>query len=134
MQGQKRKVLYNLLKLEEVFHETVKSGTAIQEELKSAILLRCVGGQLKSYMNLTTGENVQRSTLREQVLEWDRSQQRWATSMVASSSTDYQGPMAMAQDTKGKARKVRMTTRKAKVKVRIRRTKERKEKNNRKGR
>ena len=37
-----------LLKLEEVFDETVKSGTTIQKELKCAILLRCVGGQLKS--------------------------------------------------------------------------------------
>ena len=33
-----------LLKLEEAFGETVKAGTTIQEELKSAILLRCVGG------------------------------------------------------------------------------------------
>ena len=58
-----------LLKLQEVFDETVKSGTAIREELKSAILSRCVGGQLKSYLNLTIGDNVQYSTLREQVLQ-----------------------------------------------------------------
>ena len=56
------------------FEETVKSGTAIQEELKSANLLRCVGGQLKSYLSLTIGDNVQYSALREQVLQWDRSQ------------------------------------------------------------
>ena len=47
------------MKLEEVFGETVKAGTAIQEELKSAILLRCVGGQRKLYLNLTIGDNVQ---------------------------------------------------------------------------
>ena len=41
-----------LLKLEAVFDETVKAGTTIQEELKSAILSRCAGGQ-KSYLNLT---------------------------------------------------------------------------------
>lgn len=39
----------------EVVEETVKAGTPVQEELKSAILLRCVGGQLKSYLNLTMG-------------------------------------------------------------------------------
>ena len=33
-----------LVKPEEVFDETVKSGTTIQEGLQSAILLRCVGG------------------------------------------------------------------------------------------
>ena len=34
------------------------------------------------------------------MLQWDRSQQKWATSMsmVASSSTDYQGPMPMDVD------------------------------------
>ena len=58
-----------LLKLEEVFDETVKAGTTIQEELKSAILLRCVGGQLKSYLNLTIGDNLQYPTLREHVLQ-----------------------------------------------------------------
>ena len=42
-----------LLKLRrKVFDETVKAGTTIQEELKSTILLRCVGGQLKSCLNL----------------------------------------------------------------------------------
>ena len=62
-----------LLKLEEVFDETVKAGTKIQEELKPGIRLRCVGGQLKSYLNLSIGGHVQYSTLREQVLQWDRS-------------------------------------------------------------
>ena len=62
-------------------------------------------------MNLTIGDNVnvQYSNLREQVLQWDRSQQKWATSMVASSSTDYQGPMPMevdrVQDATGKGKK-----------------------------
>ena len=100
-------------------NETVKSGTAIQEELKSAILLRCVGGQLKPHLKLTIGDNVQHSTLREQ--QSDRSQQKWATSMVASSSTLIEFKMP-----KEKVRKARMTIRKAKVKML--RAKERKEK------
>ena len=82
-----------LLKVEEIFDKTVKAGTANQEELKAAILLRRAGGQLKSYLSLTIGDNVEYLTLREQALQWDRSQQKRATSMVASSSTDYQGPM-----------------------------------------
>ena len=80
-----------LLKLEEVFEETGKSETAIQE---------CVGEQLKSCLNLTIGGNVQYLILKEQVLLWDRSQKKWATSMVASSSVvDCQGPMPMDVDT-----------------------------------
>ena len=94
-----------LLKLEEVFGETVKSGTAVQEEIKSAILLRCVGGQLESYLNLTIGDNVQYSTLREQVLQWDRSQQKWATSMVASSSANSRRAKGKGKDAKRKGKK-----------------------------
>ena len=52
-----------LLRLEEVFDETVRPGTKIQEEFKSASLLGCVGGQLKSYGNLTTRDNVQYTQL-----------------------------------------------------------------------
>lgn len=36
-----------LLKLEDVFEETRKAGTTIQPELKTAILMKSVGGQLK---------------------------------------------------------------------------------------
>ena len=94
-----------LVKLEEVFDETVKSGTTIREELKSAILLRCAGGQLKSYLNLTI-----RCSGNKCCNGMDRSQQKWTTSVVASSSTDYQGPMPMdidrVQDAKGKGKKV----------------------------
>ena len=53
---------------------------------------------LKPYLDLTIGDNVQYSTLREHVLQWGPFQQKWATSMVASSSTDYQGPMPMDID------------------------------------
>ena len=48
-------LLPQLLKLEDVFDETMKAWTAIQEELKSAILLRW---QLKSYLSLTIGDNL----------------------------------------------------------------------------
>ena len=43
------------------------------------------------------------------MLQWARFQRKWATSIVASSSTDYQGPMPMdvdrVQDAKGKGKK-----------------------------
>ena len=111
-----------LLKLEAVFDETVKAGTTIQEELKSAILSRCAGGQ-KSYLNLTIGGNVQYSTLREQVLQWDRSQQKWATSMVASSSTvqtikdPCQWTLMESKMPKERVRRARTIMKRAKVKM-----------------
>ena len=50
-----------VLKLEGVFDETVKAGTTIQEELKSAILLRCVGWSAQIILEL--GNLQQCSTL-----------------------------------------------------------------------
>ena len=93
---------------DEVFDETVKSGITIQVDLKPVILLRCVGGQLKSCLNLTISDNVQYSTLREQVLQWERSQQKRATSMVVQ-TIKGQGPTPMevdrAQNAKGTGKK-----------------------------
>ena len=110
-----------LLKLEEVFDETVKAGTTIQEELKSAILLRCVGGQLKSFLTSTIGDNVQYSTLREQVMQWDRSQQKWATPwwLVAVQTIKdlCQWTLIESKMPKEKVRRARMTVRKEKVKM-----------------
>ena len=39
-------LLSQLLLLEEACEEARKSGTALNDELRSAILLRCIGGQL----------------------------------------------------------------------------------------
>ena len=45
-------LLSQLIKLEEMFEETGKSGTPVQEELKVAILLKCITGPLKTQLNL----------------------------------------------------------------------------------
>ena len=74
----------------------------------------------------------------EQVLQWDRSQQKWATSMVASSSTEYQGPMPImdvdrGQDAQGKGKRGKNDYQKGNLEMP--KDKERKEKeNNRKER
>ena len=67
-----------ILKLEEIFEESRKAGTEIQDAVKAAILLRCVSGQLRTYLNLGAQDNMQYGTLREQCLKWDRAQQRWS--------------------------------------------------------
>ena len=40
--------------------------------------MRCVTGQLRTYLNLGAQDNMQYNTLREQCLRWDRAQQRWS--------------------------------------------------------
>ena len=91
-----------LLKLEEVFDETVRSGTTIQEGFKSAILFRCVGAQLKSYLNLTISDNVLYSTLGEQVLQWERSQPRAYANGGESKMPKEQARRARMINSKGK--------------------------------
>ena len=49
-----------LLKLEEVFEEARRAGTAVQEELKVAIVLKAVSGQLKTHLNLNLTDTGQR--------------------------------------------------------------------------
>ena len=103
------------MKLEEVFDETAKSRTTIQQELRFANLLRCVGGQLKSYLNLTIGDNAQYSTL---ILPW------WLVAVQTIKGL-YQWTLIESKMPKEKVRRARMAIRKAKVKML--RAKERKE-------
>lgn len=52
-------------------------------ELKASVLLRCVGGQLKSYLNLAMGNAVKHPKLTEQVF---------------GICNDYKGPVPMEVD------------------------------------
>ena len=45
-----------VLKLEEAFDETRRAGTTLADELKTAILLRCISGSLKTHLNLNIKE------------------------------------------------------------------------------
>lgn len=67
-----------LLKLEDVFEEARKAGITIQPELKTAILMKSVGGQLETHFNLAIQDSAKYEDLREQVLRWDRAQHKWA--------------------------------------------------------
>ena len=40
--------------------------------------MRCVTGQLRTYLNLGAQDNIQHNTFREQCLQGDRAQQRWS--------------------------------------------------------
>ena len=71
-----------LLKLEEVFEEARRAGTALQEELKVAVVLKAVSGQLKTHLNLNLTDTITYSELREAVLKWDKAQQRWSHLVV----------------------------------------------------
>eukprot|EP00435_Cladocopium_sp_Y103_P065375 s72_g27.t1 len=71
-------LLPQLLLLDEAFEEARKRGTALSDELRSAILLRCIGGQFKVHLNMALSDKSKYTDLREQVLKWDRAQAKWA--------------------------------------------------------
>ena len=67
-----------LMKLEEALEEARRAGSSIPDQLQQAILLKCVSGQLRTHLNLAIQESTTFKELREQVLRWDRSQQKWS--------------------------------------------------------
>ena len=87
--GMQKPLLPQLLVLEEAYEEARKSGMALNDELRSAILLRCIGGQLKTHLNMALTDNAKYSDLREQVLKWERAQAKWSQWM-GSHETDAQ--------------------------------------------
>ena len=66
-------LLNQLVRLEEMFEETRKSGTAVQDELKIAIALKCVSGPLKTQLNLMLDGAARYADVRDQLLHWDPS-------------------------------------------------------------
>ena len=91
-----------------MFVEAERAGTKAQEELKSAILLKSVSGQLKNYLNVHLHDGSQYHEIREQILKWDRAQVRWTQTLV---NIDDGGPSPMEVDridakgkTKGKSK------------------------------
>ena len=82
-----------LLKLEDALEEARRAGTTIPDQLQQAILLKCVSGQLRTHLNLAIQDTTSFKDLREHVLKWDRSQQKWAGLLFSSDDTSAAIPM-----------------------------------------
>lgn len=55
---------------------TRRAGTTLGDELKCAILLRCLSGALKTHLSLSLKETSTYNELREDFLRWDRARQK----------------------------------------------------------
>ena len=83
----KASLLSQITKLEDGFKEYNKiSQQAIGEEMKFAILLRCVTGQLKMHLNVSLKEDSSYEALREMILQYDRANIRWTDAMALGTS------------------------------------------------
>ena len=85
-----------LLKLEDAYEETRRAGTTLGDELKCAILLRCLSGALKTHLSLSLKETSTYNELREEILRWDRGHEKW--SKLVSTSDDTSDPKPMEVD------------------------------------
>ena len=63
------------------------SGKDVSDDLKAAVLLRAVPQQIKAQISMNLPEDVTFEMLRETLLRWDRSTQKWSQSIVLPSSS-----------------------------------------------
>ena len=101
----KSSFLSQVLRLENAFYEYDKLGTKLAEELRTAVLLRSVTGQLKVWLQLQIDDSYGYDKVRELILSYERSTARWTEQMVLGSSmtsTDTGGPMEVDRIQKGK--------------------------------
>ena len=93
-------LLRQILKLEEhlVQYERL-SGSKLPADVKAAVLLRAVGGQMKVQLSLTLNEGSSYQKIREAILVFDAAATKWNESAAISFTTT--SPMAQAVDTGG---------------------------------
>ena len=89
----KTSMISQVMKLESAFQEYEKLGDVLPETIRSAVLLRCLTGQLKTWMQLQLGESTKYADIREGVLSYERSTTRWSESMVLGEVPDASAPM-----------------------------------------
>ena len=81
------------LKLEDALEEARRAGTTIPDQLRQAILLKCVSGQLRTYLNLAIQDATTFKELREHVKKWDRNQQKWVGLLFPGEDSNAAAPM-----------------------------------------
>ena len=101
-------MLPQILKLEDSFREYERIGGALSGELKFAILMKCIGGQLKTYLNMTVQDTTTYENLRESILQNDQATIKWSNTMSLGTTLQNDFPTPMEVDRiKGKGKDVK---------------------------
>eukprot|EP00435_Cladocopium_sp_Y103_P017353 s850_g4.t1 len=80
-------LLSQIVRLEDAFREYDKiSMQPLASEVRFAILLRCISGQLRMHINVSLKEDASYDALREMVLQYDRANIRWTEAMSLGTS------------------------------------------------
>eukprot|EP00913_Durusdinium_trenchii_P032259 g30204.t1 len=70
-------LLPQILKLEEHYYQYEKLGGKLSPDMKAAILLRSVGGQMKVHLNLALNEGSTYAQIREAIIAFDNATTKW---------------------------------------------------------
>ena len=98
-------LLEQVLKMEDLFRKYEQaSGKAVPDEMKSALLLRVLPQQVKYHLTINVHEDSTYDEMREVLLRWDRSSQKWSSQIVtggvahSNNSGPQDGPVPMEVD------------------------------------
>ena len=92
-----------LVRPEDGFMEAERASVKAQGEVKVAVVLKCIAGQLRTHVSLQLSEGMTYVELREALLKYERAQQRW--SHLLQTSEDAAMEVDRVQDKgKGKTR------------------------------
>ena len=123
-------MISQVMKLESAFMEYEKLGDPLLETIRAAVLLRCLTGQLKTWMQLQLGESTKYSDIREGVLSYERSTTKWSELKVLGDVLDTSAPMEVDRsqwNSKGKKKGKGKSGKGPKEKVSIQKVKMEKE-------
>ena len=100
-------MLPQILKLEDSFREYERIGGLLSGELKFAVLMKSIGGQLKTYLNMTIQDSTTYENLRGSILQYDQATIKRSSTMALGTSmqsSDEPTPMEVDRIWKGKGK------------------------------
>ena len=87
----KSSLMSQIMRLDGAFLEYERLGSKLNDELKTAILLRSVTGQLRMWLQLQVSETTTYSNVREHILSYERSTSKWTEQMVLGNDLSSSG-------------------------------------------
>lgn len=85
----KSSIMAQVVRLEESFNQFEKMGGKMTDEMKAAVLLKCISRPLKVHLNLALNESANYAKIREMIQSYDTATTKWSDSTTASTSAPW---------------------------------------------
>ena len=80
----KGSVMAQVVRMEEHFNQFEKMGGKLTDEMKAAVLLKCISGPLKIHLNLSLNESSSYAKIREVIQAYDTATTKWTDGAINS--------------------------------------------------